>query len=154
ALFDTTGYSGSAALSTKLTARDIVGPSASVSSFSQNQSTGGGTSSFTTVSGTAYWTRTWTQEWTSTLRGGAYVVPGSSTPGQSATTFAPTGTVLINYRSFSEALRAASATLGPFDESPSYPVPFANLPTLVGSLSPGGVMSPGQYNASLAYTFS
>ena len=154
ALFDTTGYSGSAALNTQLTPRDQVGPTATVSSFSQNQSTVGGTSSFTTVMGTAYWTRTWTQEWTSTLRGGAYVIPGSSTPGQSATWIAPTGTVLINYRSFSEALRAAGATLGPFDESPLLPVPFANLPTLVGALTPGGVMSPGQYNASLAYTFS
>ena len=154
-LFDTTGHLGSVTLSTLLTPVDTVGTTALGSYYSQDHSTGGGTNSFTTFSGTAFWNRNWTQEWSSQLRGGAYVIPGSSTVGQSQTTIAPTGTVLINYRSFSEALRAAGATAAaPFDESSPSPLPFANLPTLVGSLSPGGVMSPGQYNASLAYTFS
>ena len=153
-LFDTTGHQGSVSLSTLLTPRDTVGTTALGSFYSQDQSTGGGTTTFTTFSGTAFWTRTWTQEWSSQLRGGAYVIPGSSTVGQSQTAIAPTGSVLINYRSFSEALRAAGATAGPFDEFASSPLPFANLPTLPGTLSPGGVMSPGQYNASLSYTFS
>jgi len=153
-LFDTTGHQGTASLSTMLTPTDTVGTTAALSYYSQDQSTSGRTSTFTTVSGTAYWTRSWTQEWYSQLRSGAYVVPGSSNPGQSGTEIVPTGTVLINYRSFSEALRAAGATLGPFDESSASLVPFANLPTLVGSLAPGGIMSPGQYNASLSYTFS
>ena len=143
ALFDTTGHSGSAMLSTQLTPRDTVGATAIVSIFSQDQSTGGGAGSFTTPMGTLNWSRTWTQEWTSSLDGGAVVIlpQESATPGQSATTVSPTGTVSINYRSFSEALRAAGA-------------PFGDLPSLVGSLNPGGIMSPGQYNASFFYTFS
>jgi hypothetical protein len=156
ALFDTTGHQGLATLSTRLTPEDTVGATAMVSIFSQDQSTGGGAGSFTTPMGTLNWTRTWTEEWTSTLGGGAVVIlpQESATPGQSATTVSPTATASINYRSFSEALRAAGSTLGPSEGVASTPGPFANLPTLVGSLSPGGIMSPGQYNVSLVYSFN
>src|SRR5262249_43097213 len=149
ALFDTTGHAGTATLTTLVTPTDSVGMSAMGSIYSQDQSTGGGTSSFTTVSGTGNWSRRWTQEWNSSLAAGAYVIPGSST--QSATTIAPSGTAMITYRSFSEALRATGTTLGGL---PSDQGPFANLPSLIGSLNQGGIMSPGAYTASLLYTFS
>src|SRR5262249_43792117 len=111
--------------------------------------------SFTTYTGTVNWNRIWTQELSSSLAGGGIVIPGSTTTGQSATTVAPTGTATITYTSVSQALRAAGSTLGPsVGGPPSPPLPFANMPSLIGSLNPGGIMSPGSYTASLLYTFS
>ena len=146
-LFGTTGHQGSASLSTRLTPTDTVGTTASLSHFQQDESNGSGTSSFTTIYGTANWARRWSQELSSTLTGGGIVtLPiDSATPGQSTkTSVAPTATVRINYSSFAEALRAAGSTPGPFDD----------LPSLIGSLNPGAIMVPGQYTASLGYTFS
>jgi len=147
-LFGTTGHQGSATLSTLLTPTDTVGTTAAVSYYLQDQSSGSGsgTGSFTTISGTANWGRTWTQEWSSSLAGGGIVsLPSeSASAGQTTTTqVAPTATARINYSSYSEALRAGS-TPGPFDD----------LPPLLGSLNPGGILAPGRYLASLAYTFS
>ncbi len=159
-LFGTTGNQGTATLSTRLTPTDTVGATANVSLYQQDQSSGSGTSSFTTTYGTANWTRSWTQEWNSSLAGGATVIfpSDSASAGQSAKTqVAPTGTAVITYSSFSEALRAAGSTPGPFDNLPSpgpSPGPFNNLPSLIGGLNPGGMMAPGRYTASLRYTFS
>jgi hypothetical protein len=146
-LFDTTGHQGSATLTTQLTRTDTVGATSSVSHYQQDQSSGSGTGSFTTIYGTANWGRTWTQEWSSSLAGGGILTlpVESATPGQSIkSTVAPTVTARINYSSFSEALRAAGSTPGPFDD----------LPSLIGSLNPGGIVAPGRYTAGLFYTFS
>jgi hypothetical protein len=148
-LFGTTGHNGSAALSTRLTPTDTVGTTASLSHYQQDQSSGGGngTGSFTTIYGTANWARIWSQEWNSTLAGGGVVTlpVESANPGQSTKSqVAPSVTARINYSSFSEALRAAGSTPGPFDD----------LPSLIGSLNPGLILAPGRYTASLGYTFS
>jgi hypothetical protein len=70
---------------------------------------------------------------------------GSDIPGQSQELqVRPTGTALITYTSFAEALRATGSSTGPFDE----------LPSLAGSLSPGGIMAPGAYTATMRYTYT
>jgi hypothetical protein len=50
----------------------------------------------------------------------------------------------MTYSSFSEELRDAGTSSGPFD----------GLPSLAGSLSPGGIMARGAYTASMRYTYS
>jgi len=146
-LFDTDGHQATTTLSTQVTATDTVGTTATMSHYQQSQSTGSGSGSFTTISGTANWSRRWTQRLNTSLVGGTIVtLPiDSGIPGQSIKTqLAPTVTAAINYTSFSEGLRAVGAAPGPFD----------NLPTLAGSLNPGGIVAPGQFTTSLSYNFS
>jgi hypothetical protein len=146
-LFDTTGNSGSLTLSTRLNPMDTVGTTASFSHYSQSQGSTGGQGSFTTPSGTINWTRMWTQKLNSTLTGGAILIlPIASTvPEQSTKTqVAPTGTVSITYTSFSQELRAAGSAAGPFE----------GLPTMLGSLAPGGLVPAGQYRATLISGYS
>jgi hypothetical protein len=50
----------------------------------------------------------------------------------------------MTYSSFSEELRDAGSSQSPFD----------GLPSLAGSLAPGGIMAPGKYTASMGYTYS
>jgi hypothetical protein len=146
-LFDTTSHGGSTMISTKISARDTVGATAMMSHFIQEQSMGGsGQGTFTTISETLTWSRLWTQELSTTLTGGGIITPpiGSSIPGQSVKTqFSPTASAFMTYSSFSEGLRAAGSS-----------DPFGELPLLAGSHSPGGILAPGAYNASLRYNYS
>lgn len=147
-LFGTTGHQGSTGISTLISARDTVGATATMSHFIQEQSSGGsGQGSFTTITETLNWRRVWTQELSTTLTGGGILkLPvGSAIPGQSVKSqFTPTATAILTYSSFSEALRDAGSSTSPFD----------GLPSLAGSLNPGGVMAPGAYTASMRYTYS
>jgi hypothetical protein len=145
-LFDTTGNTASMTLSTRLNPIDTVGATSSISHFSQSQGSSGGGGSFTNPYGTINWTRMWTQQLNTTLSGGAtLILPIASTvPGQSTKTeVAPTGSVNINYTSFSQALSTAGSAAGPFE----------GLPPMVGSLAPGGLVPAGQYRATLSSTY-
>jgi hypothetical protein len=78
----------------------------------------------------------------------------STVPGQSTKTLvAPTISTIMTYSSFSEALRAAGAVAGPEEGAPAVG-PFSGLPAVYGSLSPGGILPPGRYSASLSYGYS
>ena len=146
-LFDTVGHNATMTLGTRLTARDTVGSTATMSHYQQGQSGGSGQSSFTTMAGTANWARMWTQRLNTTFSGGAIVTLPQDTgiPGETIkTAVAPTVSAALNYTSFSEGLRAAGSVSGPFDA----------LPALAGSLTPGGVFPPGQFTTSLSYNFS
>jgi hypothetical protein len=146
-LFNTTGHTGSLSLGTQLNPRDTVGASATISHFSQEQSTAGGQGSFTIPMATINWSRRWTQELNTALGAGAlFTLPmETELPGQTLKSQVfPTINAAINYSSFSDALRAGGSALGP----------FAGLPSLSGSLSPGAILSPGQYLASLSYNYS
>ncbi len=147
-LFNTTGHQGSTTISTRISARDTVGASATLSHFIQEQSNAGsGQGSFTTITETLNWNRLWTQELSTSLRGGGIVkLPvGSDLPGQSVKAqFVPTVGATMTYRSFSEALRDSGASEGPFD----------SVPAIAGSLSPGGIAVPGAYTATLSYRFT
>ena len=146
-LFGTEGHQATTTLATRLTATDTVGATATMSHYIQGQNNGGGTGSFTTIAETLNWGRRWTQKLSTNLGGGGIVtLPiGSEIPGQSVKTqFAPTGTAGITYSSFSEGLRAAGSSLSPLD----------SLPSLAGSLAPGGVNAPGGYTAAMTYTYS
>ncbi len=147
-LFDTTSHTGTTSISTRVTERDTVGASATMSHFIQEQSSGGsGQGTFTTFSETLNWHRRWTQELTTSLAGGGILTPpvGSSIPGQSVKSqFGPTAAAVMTYTSFSEALRDSGSFMNPFD----------NVPALAGSLNPGGVMAPGAYTASMRYIYS
>ena len=146
-LFDTEGHITTTGLSTRLTPTDTVGTTATMSHYIQGGATGGGSGSFTTVSGMMTWGKLWTQRLSTSLGGGgiATLPIGSSVPGQSTQSqFGPTGTATLTYSSFSEGLRAAGSAPGPFD----------NLPRLAGSLAPGIVIAPGAITAALSYNFS
>lgn len=147
-LFNTTGHQGSTAISTQITARDTVGATATMSHYIQEQSSASsGQGSFTTIAETLNWSRRWTQRLATALSGGGIVtLPIESTiPGQSVKSqFSPTATASIIYTSFSERLRAAGSSPGPFD----------GLPSLAGTLSPGGIAAPGQITTALNYNFS
>jgi len=147
-LFDTTGHQGSTTIGTQISARDTVGATATMSHFFQEQSSGSrGQGTFTTISETLNWGRRWTPELSTSLAGGGIIkLPvGSAIPGQSVKSqFIPTATAVMTYSSFSEELRAAGSSPGPFD----------SLPSLAGSLSPGGIMAPGAYTASMRYSYS
>lgn len=160
-LFDTTGHTGTITINTLLTPRDTVGTTATISHYIQGQSNGSGEGSFTTPSGQVNWSRRWTQQLNTTLSGGAMLIlPIESTvPGQSQKTqVAPTTTVSINYRSFSEALRDVGSGLGAESSGLGAAAfaqgPFYGLPSMFGSLSPGGIVQPGQYTASFTYNYS
>lgn len=146
-LFDTDGHQATMTLTTQLSPTDSAGTSATMSHYQQSQSGGSGSGSFTTISGTANWARRWTERLSTSLSGGAIATLPIDTgiPGQSIKTqLAPTVTASVNYTSFSEGLRAVGASRGPFDD----------LPTLAGSLNPGGIVAPGQFTTSLSYGFS
>jgi len=147
-LFSTTGYQGSTTINTGITARDIVGATAAMSHYSQESSGGSsGQGTFTTIRETLDWTRLWTPKLTTFLgAGGIVTLPvGSSVPGQSVKTqLAPTFTARMTYSSFSEALKGAGSSLSP----------YASLPSLEGSLSPGGIMPPGAYIVSMLSSYS
>ena len=146
--FDTTGHQGLSTISTHITARDILGATATMSHYIQEQSgVSSGQGTFTTIAETLNWDRLWTQELSTFLGGGGIVTlpVGSSVPGQSVKSqFAPTATARMTYSSFSEGLRAAGSSMNPFD----------NLPSLAGSLNPGGIIAPGGYTATMSYTYS
>jgi hypothetical protein len=146
-LFDTDGHTTMTTLTTKVSPTDTVGTTATMSHFIQGGDSGGGSGSFTTISGTVNWAKLWTKQLSTSLAGGGiFTLPiESSVPGQSIkSTFGPTGTVTMTYSSFSEGLRAAGAAPGPFD----------NLPRVAGNLAPGGVIAPGAFTTSLSYNFS
>ncbi len=146
-LFDTDGHTTMTTLTTKVTPTDTVGTTATMSHFIQGGASGGGSGSFTTISGTVNWAKLWTKQLSTSLAGGGvFTLPIESTvPGQSIkSSFAPTGTVMMTYTSFSEGLRAAGAAPGPFD----------NLPRVAGSLAAGGISAPGAFTAALSYNFS
>lgn len=146
-LFDTDGHTASTTLATRISPTDTVGTTASMSHFSQSGNSGGGSGSFTTLSGTMSWSKSWTQRLSSSISGGGIVtlpidstVPGQSVPVQ----FAPTGSVTMSYSSVSEGLRAAGSTLGPFD----------SMPRLAGNLAAGKVLASGAYSVATSYNFS
>ena len=146
-LFGTDGHTTSTTLATRVSPTDTVGTTASMSHYVQEGSAGSGSGSFTTISGTMNWGKLWTQKLSTSLSGGGIVtLPIESTvPGQSIkSTFSPTGTVTMTYKSFSEGLRAAGSAPGPFD----------NLPRLAGSLAQGGIIEPGAFTTSMSYNFS
>ena len=146
-LFGTEGHTTMTGLTTKVSPTDTVGTTAMMSHYIQEGASGGGSGSFTTISGMANWAKLWTQRLSSSIGGGGiFTLPiESAVPGQSIkSTFAPTGMVMVTYSSFSEGLRAAGSAPGPFD----------NLPRLAGSLAPGGVIAPGAFTTSLSYNFS
>ena len=148
-LFSTTGYLGSTTIATGITARDTVGATAMLAHYSQQGSSSGssGSGSFTTIAETLNWNRLWTQKVTTFLAaGGIVTLPvGSSVPGQAVKSqFAPTFRAGMTYSSFSEALREAGSSLSP----------YANLPSLEGSISPGGILAPGAYVVSVLSTYS
>ncbi len=148
-LFNTTAHTGITGINTRISARDTVGAAAMMSHYSQDQSSGsgGGQSSYTTITETLNWSRLWTQELSTFLAGGANLkLPvGSDIPGQSTgLEVRPTVTARMTYSSYSEELRDAGASQGPFD----------SLPSLAGSLSPGGIAPPGGYTATMSYRYS
>ncbi|HSL03139.1 MAG TPA: hypothetical protein VK901_06330 [Nitrospiraceae bacterium] len=166
-LFDTTGYQGITGISTRLSARDTVGANATMSHFVQEQSSGGsGQGSYTTIGETLNWTRLWTQELTTFLSGGAnFKLPvGSDIPGQSqALQVRPNVTARMTYTSYSEELREAGSSQGPFDDynSPSLASSMGlggglggGPGGLAGGLAPGGIMARGAYSATMAYRFT
>ena len=131
-------------INTRISARDTVGATASMSHFVQDQSSGGsGQGSYTTITEMLNWNRLWTQELSSFLSGGANIkLPvGSDIPGQSEDLqVRPTAIARMTYSSYSEELRDAGL--------------FDGLPSLAGSLSPGGIQAPGAYTASMAYRYT
>jgi hypothetical protein len=143
-LFNTTGHMGMTGITTRISARDTVGATALMSHFVQDQSSGGsGQGSYTTITETLNWSRLWTQELSTFLMGGANLkLPvGSDIPGQSEDLqVRPTAMVRMTYSSYSEELRDAGL--------------FDGLPSLAGSLSPGGIQAPGAYTASMAYRYT
>jgi len=143
-LFDTTAHRGSTTISTRISLRDTVGATAAMSHFIQEDSSGSsGSGSFTTITETLNWSRLWTQQLATFLSGGGILkLPvGSDIPGQSVKSqFVPTVAARMTYTSFSDELRDVGA--------------FDGLPSLAGSLSPGGIVPPGAYTATMSYRFS
>ena len=143
-LFDTTSHQAGTTISTRINPRDIVGATAMMSHFIQEDSSGSsGRGSFTTITETLNWSRLWTQQLSTSLRGGGILkLPvGSDIPGQSTKAqFIPTVGATMTYTSFSEELRDVGA--------------FDSLPSLAGSLAPGGIVAPGAFTATMSYRFS
>ena len=147
-LFDTTSHRGSTTISTRISGRDTVGATARMSHFIQEDSGGSlGRGSFTTIAETLNWSRLWTQQLSTSLSGGAiFKLPvGSDIPGQSVKSqLVPTVAATMIYTSYLDEMRDAGASEGPFD----------SLQALAGSLSPGGIMTPGAYTTRMSYRFS
>jgi len=143
-LFDTTAHRGSTTIKTRISARDTVGATATMSHFIQEDSSGvSGRGSFTTITETLNWSRLWSEQFMTSLRGGGILkLPvGSDIPGQSVKSqFVPTVGATLTYRSFSEGLRDASV--------------FDGLPSLADSLSPGGIEVPGAYTVVANYRYT
>ncbi|TKB59324.1 MAG: hypothetical protein E8D49_08360 [Nitrospira sp.] len=143
-LFDTTVHRGTTTISTRISLRDTVGATAAMSHFIQEDSSGiSGSGSFTTITETLNWSRLWTQQLRTTLKGGGSLkLPvGSDIPGQSTKSqLVPTVSATMTYTSFSDELRDVGASDG--------------LPSLAGSLAPGGIVPPGAYTATMSYRFS
>ena len=119
-----------------------------MSHFIQEDSGGSsGRGSFTTITETLNWSRLWTQQLSTSLSGGAiFKLPvGSDIPGQSVKSqLIPTLLATMIYTSYLDEMRDAGASEGPFD----------SLPALAGSLSPGGIATPGAYTVRMRYRFS
>ena len=147
-LFDTTTHRASTTISTRISERDTVGATARLSHFIQEDSEGSsGRGSFTTIGETLNWSRLWTQQLSTSLSGGAILkLPvGSDVPGQSVKSqLVPTVAASMIYTSYLDEMREAGASEGPFD----------SLPAMAGSISPGGIMTPGAYTARMSYRFS
>lgn len=148
ALFDTTAHQGMTTITTRISERDSVGATATMSHYIQEQSDGSsGQGTFTTIAETLNWSRRWTRELTTSLAGGGILkLPvGSEIPGQSSELqLRPTATALLTYTSFSEELRDIGSSSNQFD----------GLPSLPGSLTPGGMLTTGAFTASMRYTYS
>lgn len=168
-LFDTNAYRGSTGINTRISATDTVGATAIMSHIVQEQSSGGsGQGTYTTIGETLNWQRRWTEELTTFLSGGAnFKLPvGSDIPGQSqALQIRPNVTARMTYLSYSEDLRDAGSSEGPFDNynSPSLASSLANSlgggsglggGGLSGSLTQGGILTRGQYSATMAYRYT
>ena len=141
-----------------------------MSHFVQEQSSGGsGQGTFTTIGESLNWNRRWTEELTTFLSGGAnFKLPvGSDIPGQSqALQIRPMVTARMTYLSYSEDLRDAGSSEGPFDNynSPSLASSLASSLAggsslgggggLSGSLTQGGILTRGQYSATMAYRYT
>ena len=147
-LFDTTSHRGSTTISTRISGRDTVGATARMSHFIQEGSGGSsGRGSFTTIAETLNWSRLWTEQLSTTLSGGAiFKLPvGSDIPGQSVKSqLVPTVAATMIYTSYLDEMRDAGASEGPFD----------SLPALAGSLSPGGIATPGAFTVRGRYRFT
>ncbi|BCA54146.1 hypothetical protein W02_12860 [Nitrospira sp. KM1] len=153
--FDTSGQTGVVTLTTRLSARDSVGTTTTLSHFEQSGSSsttggGGGSGSFTTINGMLNWGRQWSREFNTSLSGGGLLtlpiesqIPGEKIKSQ----LTPTALALLSYTSYSETLKAAGASLSSLS-------PFEGLPPLAGSLQPGAIFAPGRYNATLSYNLS
>ena len=140
-LFSTSVLSISAGVSTRLTATDAVSVTYSPGSYSQQNA-----ASFKTHVGVATWSKSWSRELTSTLGGGLtllepYTNTGSGTAQRVPAYLLPTGTASMTYASGSSFIRAAGGEGGL----------FGSLPTLAGTLAPGGTAGLGAYSVSLAY---
>ena len=147
-LFDTTTHRGSTTISTRISGRDTVGATAAMSHFIQEDSGGSsGRGSFTTITETLQWNRLWTEQLSTSVKGGAiFKLPvGSDIPGQSVKSqLIPTVAATMIYTSYLDEMRDAGASEGPFD----------SLPALAGSLSPGGIATPGAYTVRMRYRFT
>jgi hypothetical protein len=167
-LFDTTGYRGSTGINTRISPTDTVGATAIMSHFVQEQSSGGsGQGTYTTIGEMLNWNRRWTEELTTSLSGGAnFKLPvGSDIPGQSqALQIRPSVMARMTYLSYSEDLRDAGSSEGPFDNynSPSLASSLASSQasslggggSQSGSLTQGGILTRGQYSATMAYRYT
>jgi hypothetical protein len=140
-LFNTSSLSIGAGVSTRLSATDIVDATYSPGSFSQQNA-----NNFKTHAGSVTWSKLWSRELRSTLRGGVtllepYTNTSSGTPQRVPAFLLPTGTASMTYASGSSFIRAAGAEGGL----------FGSLPTLAGTLAPGGTAGRGAYSVSLGY---
>lgn len=154
-LFDTVGHSGNVALSTRVNPKDSVGTTGFLSHYEQSGNTGGGSGSFTTITGMVTWSRQWTRELSASLGGGGILtlpietgIPG----GKVKSTVTPAIATALTYTSYSEGLKAAGASLSSLGSSALGP--FEGLPKQAGTLSPGGILAPGRYSASMSYNLS
>ena len=138
-LFSTSSISIGAGVSTKLTTTDIVNVTYAPSGFSQQNA-----DSFKTHSGTATWSKRWSRELSSTLGGGLTLLEPYTNTGSGQrvpASLLPTGTASMTYASGSSFIRAEGGEGGL----------VGSLPTLAGTLAPGGTAGRGAYRVTLAY---
>ena len=140
-LFSTSGLRVSSWLTTRVTATDTLSLTYTHNLFSQQNT-------FDTDVGAATWSKLWSREFTSTLSGGVTLQePYTSTntptgtPRRVPAYLLPTGTASMTYRSGSSFISAAGEEGGV----------FGILPTLAGTLPPGGTLARGSYTVTLAY---
>jgi len=138
-LFSTTAQTISGGPSTKLTATDTLSVTYSRSSFSQANA-----ATFNTDIGAVAWSKRWSREVSSSFSGGITLLePYTDTgSGQRVPAFLlPNGTASMTYASGSSFIREAGGEGGL----------FGSLPTLPGTLAPGGTVARGAYRVTLAY---